>query len=170
MKPPQPLKQPSEQDVQPVLQALNSGQLALAESTSKRLLKQFPKSFVLYNLYGNALAGQNKSMEAVASFRKALEIDSSVAEIHFNVAILLTNLNRTEEAISSYKKTVKLKPSLTDAHYNLGTALQSQGEFEQAAVSYQQAIDLEPGFFEAIVNLGVVLQEQSRLAESNELY
>lgn len=170
MKQPQPLKQPSEQDVQPVLQALNTGQLALAESTAKRLLKQFPKSFVLYNLYGNALAGQNKSIEAVTSFRKALEIDPSVAEIHFNVAILLTMLNRTEEAINSYKKTVKLKPSLTDAHYNLGTALQSQGNFEQAALSYQKAIDLEPGFFEAIVNLGVVLQEQSRLAEAIEVY
>lgn len=170
MKQPQALKQPTQQDIEPVLQALNTGQLPVAESTAKKLLKQFPKSFVLHNLYGNALAAQNKSMEAVTSFRKALEIDPTVAEIHFNVAILLANLNRTEEAIASYKKTVKLKPSLTDAHYNLGTVLQAQGEFEQAANSYRKAIELESGFFEALVNLGVVLQEQSRLAEAIEVY
>jgi predicted Zn-dependent protease len=73
--------------------------LAAAEATAKKLLKQFPNAFVLHNLYGNALAGQNKFKEAVESFRKALKIDPSIAELHFNVGILLTNMNRTEEAI-----------------------------------------------------------------------
>ncbi|MDH5358248.1 MAG: tetratricopeptide repeat protein [Gammaproteobacteria bacterium] len=170
MKRPINLRQPTQIEIQPVLQALNSGQLEMAESTAKTLLKQFPKSFVLYNLYGNALAGQNKFKDAVMAFRKAIDIDPTVAEIHFNVGILLTNLNRTDEAITSYKKAVSLKPSLTDAHYNLGTALQEQGKFEYAAKSYQKAVDCEPGFFEALVNLGVVLQEQGRLAESIDTY
>ncbi|MFW5451446.1 MAG: tetratricopeptide repeat protein [Methylophagaceae bacterium] len=162
--------QPSQQEVDSVLQALNAGHLDVAESLAKKLLKQFPKSFVLHSFYGNALAGQNKIMDAVKAFRKALQLDPNVAELHLNVAILLTNLNRIDEAIDSYKKTVQLKPSFTDAHYNLGTALQSQGKFEQAAQSYRKAIELEPGFFEAIVNLGVVLQEQDQLSQSVEIY
>ncbi len=170
MKRPQALRQPTQQEIQPVIQALNGGQLAQAEALAKTLLKQFPNAFVLHNLYGNALAGQNKSKDAVTSFRKALEIDPSVAELHFNVGVLLTNINRTEEAISSYKKTIKLKPSFTDAHYNLGAALQAQGQFEQAAECYQKAIALEPGFFEAMVNLGVCLQEQSQLQPAIDIY
>lgn len=164
------LSQPSQQQIDSVLQLLNTGQLDVAETTAKKLLKQFPNTLVLHNFYGNALAGQNKFMDAVKAFRKALQIDPTVAELHLNVAILLTNLNRTDEAITSYKKTVQLKPSLTDAHYNLGTALQGQGKFDQAAKSYQKVIDLEPGFFEAIVNLGTVLQEQGRLAEAIDAY
>lgn len=170
MKQPIKIRQPTQAEIQPVLNALNSGHLELAESTAKALLKTFPDAFVLYNLYGNTLAGQNKFKDAVAAFRKALEIDPSVGELHFNLGILLTNLNRTDEAINSYKKALNLKPDLTDAHYNLGSAFQSQDKFDQAAKSYQKAIVLEPGFFEALVNLGVVLQEQSKLAEAIDVY
>lgn len=170
MKKPQPLRQPTQQQIQTVLQALNSGDLEQAQLIAKKLLKQFPKAFVLHNLYGNALAGQNKFKEAVASFRKALHIDPSVAELHFNIGILLTNLSRADEAISSYKKTLSLKPSFTDAHYNLGAALQAKGQFKQAATSYKKAIELEPNFFEAMVNLGAVLQQQSQLAEAITIY
>jgi len=164
------LRQPTQAEIQPVLAALNNGQLAAAEATAKKLLKQFPNAFVLHNLYGNALAGQNKFKEAVDSFRKALRIDPNIAELHFNVGILLTNLNRTEEAIQSYKKTVNLKPSLVDAHYNLGVAYQQQRQFDLAAKSYQKAVELQPGFYEAMANLGVVLQEQGLLVEAVEAY
>jgi uncharacterized protein (TIGR02466 family) len=170
MKRPTQMRQPTQLEIQPILQALNTGNLELAESKAKKMLKQFPNAFVVHNLYGNALAGQNKFKDAVAAFRKALAIDPSVAELHFNVGILLNNLNRADEAIASYKKTVSLKPSFTDAHYNLGAALQAQGKFEQAANSYKKAIELEPGFFEALVNLGVVLQERSLLSEAIEVY
>ncbi len=164
------MRQPTQTEIQPLLNALNTGNLDLAETTAMALLKRFPKAFVLYNLYGNALAGQSKNKEAVSAFRKALDIDPSVGELHFNVGILLTSLSRIDEAITSYKKAVNLKPNLTDAHYNLGAALQSQDKFDQAASSYQKAIALEPGFFEALVNLGVVLQEQGKLAEAIEVY
>lgn len=164
------LRQPTQAEIQPVLAALNSGQLAAAESTAKKMLKQFPNAFVLHNLYGNALAGQNKTKDAIDAFRKALKIDPSIAELHFNVGILLTNLNRHEEAIQSYKKAVSLKPSLVDAHYNLGSAYQALRQYDLAAKSYQKAIELEPGFYEALGNLGVVLQEQGRLEEAVEVY
>jgi uncharacterized protein (TIGR02466 family) len=170
MKRPQAMQQPTQNDIQPVIHALNSGQLAQAEALVKKLLKQFPNAFVVHNLYGNALAGQNKLKPAVDSFRKAIQIDGSIPELHFNVAVLLGNLNRVEESINSYKKTVQLNPAFTDAHYNLGAALQSLGEFEQACDSYQKAIQLEPGFFEAMVNQGVCLQEQGRLHEAIEIY
>jgi len=170
MKQPVQMRQPTQAEIQPVLNALNGGHLELAETTAKALLKIFPNAFVLYNLYGNTLAGQNKFKEAVTAFGKALKIDPSVAELHFNLGILLTNINRSDEAIISYKKAVNLKPNLTDAHYNLAAALQSQNKFDQAAISYQKAIVLEPGFFEALVNLGVVLQEQGKLAEAVAMY
>ncbi|KGM06086.1 TPR repeat [Methylophaga thiooxydans] len=164
------LRQPTQAEIQPILNALNAGQLAVAESSAKKMLKQFPNAFVLHNLYGNALAGQNKFKDAVDAFRKALKIDPNVAELHFNVGILLTNLNRTEEAINSYRKAVSLKSSLVDAHYNLGAAYQSQQHFEKAGKSYQKAVELQPGFYEAMANLGVVLQEQGRLEDAVEAY
>ncbi len=164
------IRQPTQAQIQPVLTALNCGRLPQAETTAKKLLVQFPDSFSLLSLYGNALAAQDKFKDALIAFRKALAIDGSVAELHANVGILLTNLKCTDEAINSYKKAVSLNPSLVDAHYNLAVALQSQGQFDKAKISYKKAIDLEPGFFQAWVNIGVVLQQQGNLAEAIDAY
>jgi uncharacterized protein (TIGR02466 family) len=170
MMQPQQLRQPTQNDIQPTIHALQTGQAKKAEGLAKKLVKAFPNAFIAHNLYGSALAEQNKNREAVAEFRKALAIDPSVAELHFNVGILLTQMGRNEEAITSYQRAVALMPALTDAHYNLGAALQEMKQYAQAADSYQKAVDLEPGFFEAWVNLGVVLQEQGLMSEAVEVY
>ncbi len=170
MKQPMPSPTPGQADLQTIIQALNTGQVGFAESASKKLLKTYPRSFSVLNLYGNALAAQNKFKDAVSVFRKATEIDPNVPEIYFNMGILLTNLNRVDEAINSYKKVLRLKPELTDALYNLGYALQSQNRFEEAGSYYQKAIEQQPNFLEAIANLGVCLQEQGRLDEAVAIY
>lgn len=170
MKQSAPPRQPSQAEIQPLFNAFNQGQLAVVETEAKRLLKQYPKAFVLHNLLGNAQASQGKASEAILAFKTALDLDPTVGELHFNVGILLTNLNRIDEAIAHYKKAVKLKPTLTDAHYNLGSALQAQGKLDAAAQAFQTAIAQQPGFFEAIANLGVVLQAQGKMAEAANTY
>lgn len=170
MKRPTQIRQPAATEVQTVIDALNSGQVGFAEASAKKLTKNYAGSSVAFNLYGNALAAQNKFKEAVAAFKKATEIDPTVAEMYFNMGILLTNLNRHEEASNAYRKTVRLKPELTDAHYNLGFALQSVNKFAQAAESYQTAIDQQPGFYQAIANLGVCLQEQGKSEQAAAAY
>lgn len=157
-------------EIQPILDALNAGRFAQAESSAKKLLKQFPNAFPLLNLYGNALAAQSKTRDAVAVFRKALQIEPGIAELHFNVGMLLATLGRNEEAIASYKKAVSLKPSLVDAHYNLGIAYQALRQYELAAQSYRKAVEIEPRFYEAMANLGVVSQEQGLLEEAVQTY
>ena len=47
-------------DIQAIVQALNTGQFAAAESQAKKWLKFHANAFVLWNLYGNALASQQK--------------------------------------------------------------------------------------------------------------
>jgi len=160
----------SQANIQQIVTALNAGQLKSAESMAKKLLKQYPQAFVLHNLYGNALAGQNKPKEAVEAFRKAIKLDPNIPEMHFNIATLLTSMNRHEEAIQSYKKAVSLKPDMVDAYYNMGIAHQTLRQFDLAATNYQQAISLEPGFYEAMVNLGIVRQEQGDLIEAVTTY
>ncbi len=163
-------RQPSQQDLQPLLQAYQTGQLAEAEKVGIGILKKFPNSFMVHNVLGSIYGGQGKIKQAVKSFQKALMIDPTVAELHLNVGMLLDQLDQKKEAITSYRKAVKLKPALTDGHYNLGITLQAQGELESAADSYRSAINNEPGFFEAHTNLGTILQAQGDLAGAVESY
>jgi uncharacterized protein (TIGR02466 family) len=167
---PQHNRQPSQAEVQPLLNLLNAGQLPQAENTAKKLLQNYPRAFILHNVLGVALEGQRKFDAAAATYRNALAIDPNIAEIHFNLGVVLSNLGKRDEAIASYRKALSLKPGLAVASFNLGIALQEGGQFQEAAASYRKAIAIEPGFYEAYGNLGVVLQKQGMLEEAVASY
>jgi len=159
-------RMPSQLEVQSLLNTLNAGQLTQAEAIAKRMISYYPQLFILYNVLGVALEGQQKFAEAEGIYRKAIALDNKVAEIHFNLGVVLGNLGKTEEAIQSYRKAINLKPSLAPAHFNLGIALQELQRYDEALAAYRKAISIEPGFYEAYGNLGAVLQQQGKLEDA----
>lgn len=163
-------RQPSQHEVQPLLNLYHSGQLPQLETASRALLKQYPDLLLAHNLLGVALEGQGKFAEAAECYRKTLKVEPRVAEIHFNLGAALANLDRIDEAIASYRRAIELKPNLAVAHFNLGLALQMQGSFDAAIASYRKAISLEPGFFEAYGSMGTALQAKGKLDEAISAY
>jgi uncharacterized protein (TIGR02466 family) len=163
-------KIPPQHEVQSLINLLNSGQLALAESIARRMIAAYPQMFVLYNVLGVALEGQRKFSEAAAVYRQAIALDNKIAEIHFNLGVVLGNLGSIEEAIQCYRKAVSLKPGLAVAYFNLGIGLQSLNRWEEAIAAYRKAISIEPGFYEAYGNLGAVLQMQGKLEDAIQNY
>ena len=167
---PQQTRQPSQLEVQPLLNLLHGNRLPEAERNARALLERYPDAPLLHNVLANALAGQEKYQDAIQSFGKAIELNPNSAELHFNLGVVLSSAGRLDEAVGSYRQTVALMPKLAVAHFNLGTALQALGRFEEAATSYRKAAKIEPRFFEAHGNLGAVLQEQGKLEEAVASY
>lgn len=163
-------RQPSQQDIQPLLRLYQSGQLQSAESAARQLLKHYPNALIVHSVLGSSLAAQNKFEEAIASFQKVVALDPNSAETHFNLGVALASQGRLEQAIASYRKTVSLNPRLAVAHFNLATALQQQEQFDAAIASYRKAVAIEPGFFEAYGNMGTILQAQGKLDEAVASY
>lgn len=163
-------KQPSPNELQAVHQLVQSGQLKLAEIQALALIARYPKSLPVLNLLGMSQQGQGKLREAAASFRKMLALDERIAEIHFNLGAINTQLNDLKAAAACYRKTLQLKPELTVAHFNLGALLQQQGQWRDAAKHYQQAVAQQPGFYQAWANLGTVLQLHGDLAGAEDCY
>ncbi|MFA6179124.1 MAG: tetratricopeptide repeat protein [Candidatus Methylopumilus sp.] len=161
----QQAKQPGQQEIQPLLHLLNTGQLGLAEAKAKALLTTYPHVFILHNILGIALDGQRKFAEAAISYRKALALQPNVPDLHFNLGIALANLGRFEEAAVSYRQAIKLQPRFFEALGNLGTVLQKQGKLEEAIASYRKALSINPdalGHF----NLATALRDQGKLDEA----
>ncbi len=50
-------KQPSQQEIQPLLNLLNAGQLAATANMAQTLIAQYPNTFLLHNVLGIALDG-----------------------------------------------------------------------------------------------------------------
>lgn len=165
----QQTKQPSQHEIQALIQLLNSGQSLAAETSAKALLKKYPTIFILHNVLGIALDAQRKFEEAIASYRMAADLQPRQADIHFNLGIALGNLDRTEEAISSYNKAIALQPGFFEAYGNLGTLLQKQGKLEQAVSNYRKALAIHAdaiGYF----NLATALRDQGKLDEAVQAY
>ena len=61
--------QPKQQAVQALINTLNNGQLAQAESLAKDLIAKHPTMFILHHVLALALEGQQKFAEAVTSYQ-----------------------------------------------------------------------------------------------------
>ena len=61
--------------------------------------------------------------EAIAEYRKALQIQPDYAEAHNNLGIALYDKRQLDEAIAEYRKALQIQPDYAMAHNNLGNAL-----------------------------------------------
>jgi tetratricopeptide (TPR) repeat protein len=57
--------------------------------------------------------------EAIAHYRKAVELKPGFAEAHFNLGVALADRGQVEEAIAHYQKALEIKPDFVDARRNL---------------------------------------------------
>ncbi len=158
-------QQPSQFEMNPVLQLLNSGRLAEAEAAAKKLVSRYPNAFILYNVLGVAQDGLSKYGDAVNSYTKALSLQPNTPDLHFNLGIALANVGRFEDAAKNYQQAIALNPKFFEAYGNLGTVLQKQGLLEEAIKNYRTALSIHEdprGHF----NLGTALRDEGKLDDA----
>ena len=101
---------------------------------------------------------QGKLDEAVACYRRALELKPDYAEAHDNLGNALKDQGKLDEAVACYRRALELKPDYAEAHNNLGNALKDQGKLDEAVACYRRALELKPDYAEAHNNLGNVFE------------
>jgi tetratricopeptide (TPR) repeat protein len=110
----------------------------------------------------NALFSQGKVAEAMAEFRKGLELKPDYALGHKNFAWVLQKQNQLPEAEAEYGKAIASKPDYAEAHYNLAMLLGDQGKFAESEDAFGQAIRHKPDYAEAHCNRGFLLMKQGK--------
>ena len=93
-----------------------------------------------HNNLGNALKEQGKLDEAVACYRRALELKPDFAEAHNNLGIALKDQGKLDEAVACYRRALELKPDFAEAHDNLGGALEEIGDLRGAEDSLPRRV------------------------------
>jgi len=157
------------------VQLQRAGRLNEAEARYQQALQigpDLPKADlagVHYNL-GNVLQQQDRREDAVASYRRALELQPQSVEISGNLGNALHSLGRLEEAAAVYRGALAFRPGDALVHFNLGNVLSEQGAVDDALGSYRKALSLRPDFDDALNNLELGLRRQGRLAELETLF
>lgn len=99
---------------------------------------------------------------AIASFRRAVELDPEYAEARNNLGVQFLLAGNYPEAIEQLRAATSLSPSWGKPHLNLGDALRATGQFDQAIAELQRALQLEPNLSEVHYNTGRLYSEQAR--------
>jgi Flp pilus assembly protein TadD len=116
---------------------VQAGNFAEAESHYRQALPGRPTAET-HNGLGYVLARQGREDEAVAEFRKAIEVDTKFTAAYNNLADVLAKQGKLEEAADYYRRSLVQKPSA--AVYNaLGIVLRRLGKMDEAAEQFAKA-------------------------------
>jgi tetratricopeptide (TPR) repeat protein len=129
-------------------------------------LAQNPKCWMAeYNL-GLALKNQGQLDEAIAHYRRAVNIWPDYVEAHYNLGGAYIEKGNIDEALAEYRRAIEIRPLDADSHNNYGSALRGLNQFDQAENEYRRALSLRPQYLDARLNLGSLLLQRGRTAEA----
>ena len=139
-----------------------TGALIEAERQYRHILTLAPNhADSLHNL-GLIALQRGDAAAAVELFDKAIKINGTVAEYHYNVALAWRALNRSDHVATHLERAIALRGDYALAHLNLGNVRREQGRLADAAACYERAIAVSPNLAVAHFNLANVLSEQGR--------
>ena len=161
---------PSQDQLQAIMNFYGQGRLQEALAQSKKLLEQFPNSATLYNIQGAANAGLKQFDDAIDSYNQAIKIKPDYAQAYCNMGNALQDVEKLGAAIESYRKAIKIKPEYYGAYNNMATALRGKGDLEAAITNYKRAIKIKPNYFQAYNNMAIALQQDCDLRAAIESY
>ena len=147
-------KDPSKKEIELILKLFNSKKFTKAKQEVDKKIINYQNSPILYNILGAILAAENKSDQAILSYKKAIKNNSNYAEAYNNLGITLLKLKKSNEATQYFKDAIKLKNDFAEAFNNLGNAILETDGAELSIQYYEKAIQIRSNYAEAFYNLG----------------
>ena len=150
------LNNPTNQQLQRLINLHIKGKFKQLIKECEIALKDYPRSYILYNIIGLTHAVLGSLDTSIKNYKKAINLNPYHAETYYNLAVVLQEHNMLSKAIEAYGNALNLKPNYLQAHYNKGKALKDLGETEKAISSYQRALEINPDYTEALNNLSLI--------------
>lgn len=99
--------------------------------------------------------------EAEKNYKRAMLLNSRIAEIYYNLGYIYAVKNKFKQAIPQFKKAIMLKNNFSFAYNNLAYSLWHENNFAGALAGLKRAVELEPVYLEAHYNLGLVYESMA---------
>ncbi len=129
-----------------------SGRTMTAQETDEKVAKEAKRHY----RRGVDAARASKSSEAIASFRKALEIEPDYLFALNDLGVQLTKRGSYEEAIDVLRRAAKLAPKSFPPRLNMALALLLANRNDEAAIEIGLAIELDSSAAEAPFLSGIL--------------
>jgi hypothetical protein len=107
---------------------------------------------------------------ALASYRKAQEIDPDDYKIMSNVAAALNNLGMFDDGAQEAERALGKKPDYVPALINAAIGYSSSGNAPKALRHFTFARALDPGNRSLVINLGILQERTGKLDDAQATY
>ncbi len=118
---------------------------------------------------GLAYAGANQHAEAIAAFRKQLELDPNHKHANGDLAMELQQTGKNDDAIAAYRKQLEITPYDPTVLKNLGLLLAQLGRDADARTELEAAAAIPPDDPETKMALAQVYGRLGEKAKAQEL-
>lgn len=134
-----------------------SGQLAKGIADLSIFIKRNPESSLAYTKRGVRYIWHDDHANAEKDLRRAIELDSTNAEAHDDLAVILAQRKEYDKAISHLQQTIIYDPSYQKGFHNLATVYFITGQFTNALSMVNEGLVLDPGSRDSLLLKGEVL-------------
>jgi tetratricopeptide (TPR) repeat protein len=86
----------------------------------------------------------NRPLEAIQSYRQAVEADPSYFEAYYNMGVAAHEAKLFQQALSAYETALAINPESANARYNFALALRDAGHLLDAANELEKTISANP--------------------------
>ncbi len=122
------------------------------------MFQRAPASYRVHELSAEIFEVQNRYSDAVAEYKKAIEMNSNAPDLHFRLgrALLLESHDPAvlNQAANEFRSEQKVSPEDSACEFQLGQIAQVQGKTADAKSHFERAIELSPSFVQALIALG----------------
>ena len=122
------------------------------------MFQRVPSSYRVHELSAEILEVENRYGDAVAEYKKAIEMNPSAPDLHFRLgrALLLESHNpeALQSASQAFQEELKVSPEDGACEFQLGQIAQVEGKREEAKTHFERAVALSPNFVQALIELG----------------
>jgi len=108
--------------------------------------------------------------EAERACKRALNLDSDLAEAHRALGRVYMFKKRPQDAIAEFKKAIELKPDYFEAYRSLGWINEELGNFEETIGYAKKAIEIKPLDKESHLLLGLTYFDMNNFSEALKMF
>jgi tetratricopeptide (TPR) repeat protein/serine/threonine protein kinase len=125
-----------------------------------------PRNAGLQANLASALLHSGDLDEAIAAYKKAIDLDPDFFLAHLGLADALDEKGRYDEAVTACQQASRIRPRDIAPYNALGIILAKQRKFDEAVAALKRAISLRRDDDTAHFNLGMVLRQKKAPTEA----
>jgi tetratricopeptide (TPR) repeat protein len=151
-----------------------NGNTAEQEGVLKKLLTLRPQDERVQMLMGNFYFGQQHWPEAIATYQKAVAIDSNFSPVYNQLGYCYRFAGRNDDAEVAFKKYIQLIPDDPNPYDSYAELLMKLGRYEESIAQYEKALKVQltfqPSYFGIASNLNFLGRHQEARDRMQQFY